>query len=101
MNIPERIKQIGISKGKKIKDPKFNKTNPIEYIDFEDVEKWMKNKVKNKHAWKVKIDELEDYNLELKNPNEKTEKKIFSAHELMAMILKNNENITKKFNKNK
>ena len=29
----------------RLKDPKFNKTNPMEYQDFEDVEKWMKKKI--------------------------------------------------------
>ncbi len=100
MNIPDRIKQLGILKGKKIKDPKFNKTNPIEYEDFEELEKWFNNKeIKNNNAWKVKIDDLDDYNLEQKNPYDKENKKIFSAHELIDMILKNNDTVTTNLNK--
>jgi len=93
MNIPDRIKQIGIDRGKKIKDPKFNKTNPIVYQDFEDIEKWMKNKIENENAWKVNVDDLEDYILDRKHPDDKIEEFNLSLHENIDQILENEKNM--------
>ncbi|MGQ0771838.1 MAG: HsdM family class I SAM-dependent methyltransferase [Nitrososphaerota archaeon] len=57
----------------------YSKTKPIEYKDFENVLKWAENKKKNKNAWKVSAKEIKDFNLDIKNPNDKDETMDFAA----------------------
>lgn len=69
----------------------YSKTKPIEYEDFKDVLKWTKNKKKNQNAWKIKISEIKDFNLDIKNPNYKEEPMDLPPHELIESILKDEE----------
>ncbi len=69
----------------------YNKTNPMAYDDFSDVIKWMKKKTANGNAWKVKIEDIKDYNLDVKNPNDKDETINLAPHELIENILKDEE----------
>ena len=69
----------------------YSKTKPIQYEDFVDVLEWAKNKKENKHAWKVPVNEIKDYNLDIKNPNDKEETLDLAPHELIDNILKDEE----------
>jgi type I restriction enzyme M protein len=69
----------------------YNKTNPMTYEDFSDVIKWMKKKTENESAWKVKIEDIKDFNLDIKNPNNKNETVSLTPHELIENILKDEE----------
>jgi type I restriction enzyme M protein len=112
MNIPDRIIQIGIDKGRKIKDPKFNKTNPIKDEDFESIEKWYKNKKESQHAWMVKVvkegedtylrvvdkdgvhvEDKENYILDISNPNDKKDIVNLSLHENINQIVENEKRV--------
>ena len=90
MKVDERLR--GATRGK---NPKYTMTNPILYEDFEEIEKWLKNKKENENAWKVSIDELKDYNLDLKNPSDVEETIELSPHELIDSILKDEEKTMK------
>jgi len=51
------------------------------------VVQWMKNKEENENAWKIKVSELKDYNLDISNPSKKEESIDLSPHELIAQII--------------
>lgn len=65
----------------------YGKTKPPLLKDFDDVMKWIKNKKKNEHAWLVKVEDIKDYNLNIKNPNRKEETIDLSPHELISQII--------------
>ena len=86
MNVDERLR--GTTRAK---NPKYTKSNPIEYGDFAHILKWIKNKKENQNAWKVKVSEITDFNLDIKNPNNKEETTDLAPHELIESILKDEE----------
>jgi len=86
-----RYYQMKIRKGLKA----FSKTNPISFDDFSDVIKWQKNLKENSNAWTVKVEDIEDYNLDIKNPNDVEETLDMSPHELINTILKDEEKTIK------
>ena len=90
MKVDERLR--GASRAK---NPKYTMSNPILYEDFEEIEEWLKNKKENENAWKVSVDDLKDYNLDLKNPSDVDETIDLSPHELIDSILKDEENTLK------
>lgn len=47
----------------------YNKTNPLNFEDFNDVINWWDNRKENTNAWKVKINEISDFNLDIKKIN--------------------------------
>ena len=69
----------------------FNKTNPISFDDFSDVIKWWKNRKENNNSWKIKVEEIKDYNLDIKNPNDVEETLDMSPHELIDKIVHDEE----------
>ena len=90
MKVDERLK--GATRAK---NPKYTMSNPILYEDFEEIEKWLKDKKENENAWKVSVDDLKDYNLDLKNPSDVEETIDLSPHELIASILQDEEKTMK------
>jgi len=71
----------------------YSKTKPIQYEDFVKVSEWMKNKIENNTAWKVSVKDIKDFNLDIKNPNEKEERLDISPHKLMNDIIKDENNV--------
>lgn len=65
----------------------FSKTKLPTLEDFDTVVEWMKNKKENDFAWKVIVSDLKNYNLDIKNPNEKEETVDLSPHELISQII--------------
>lgn len=65
----------------------YSKTKSPILEDFEPVVEWMKNKKENDNAWLVKVTDIKDYNLDIKNPNVKEEKVDLSPHELISQII--------------
>ena len=86
MKVAERLR--GATRAK---NPKYTMTNPIEYQDFSEIIEWMKNKKENENAWKVSLKDIENFNLDFKNPNDKDEVLDLSPHELIDNILKDEE----------
>jgi type I restriction enzyme M protein len=61
---------------------KYTKTKPVQYEEFEELKKWWNNREENDNAWKVKVasliktneqDTCYDLNLDVKNPNRKSD----------------------------
>lgn len=66
----------------------YNKTNPMVSDDFVEVSKWFKKKEDGKNSWTVKIEDIKEFNLDLKNPNDVEETLDLSPHELIDQIMK-------------
>ena len=90
MNVDERLR--GVTRAK---NPKYTKSNPIEYEDFKEIENWFKNKKENQNAWKISINDIEDYNLDEENPNDKEETSNLTPHQLIETIIADEEQIMK------
>ena len=87
MKVDERLR--GATRGK---NPKYTMSNPILYEDFEEIEEWLKDKKENKNAWKVTINDLKNYDLDLENPlDEKKFETIQTPNKLLDDIIKNEE----------
>ena len=90
MKVDERLR--GATRAK---NPKYTMSNPILYEDFEEIEKWLKDKKENENAWKIPVDSLENYDLESSNPSDVEETIDLSPHELIDSILKDEEKMMK------
>jgi type I restriction enzyme M protein len=66
----------------------YNKTNPMVSDDFTEVSKWFKKKEDDKNSWTVKVEDIKEFNLDIKNPNDVEETLDLSPHELIDQILK-------------
>ena len=90
MSVAERLR--GATRAK---NPKYTKSNPIAYEDFSEILKWMKKKVPNENAWKVSINDIKDFNLDVKNPNDVEETMDLAPHELIDNIIADEEKTMK------
>jgi len=81
MDVAERVRG-------KAKNPKYTKTKPIIYEDFQGVAAWFKRKKPTENSWLVDVNTLENFNLDLKNPKAMKEKSILSPHDLVANAIK-------------
>jgi len=61
--------QHALPKGQK----SYSKTKPLEFDEFSDLISWWDNRVENEFAWKVSVEDIVDFNLDIKHP--KVEKK--------------------------
>ena len=73
----------------------YSKTNPIQNEEFDPIRKWWENKVENEVAWKVSVEEIvnDNYNLDIKNPNNTDEKILESPQEIIKKIRDNYKEI--------
>jgi type I restriction enzyme M protein len=67
----------------------YNKSNPIQDSDFDDVLKWCKNKEKSndKNGYKVLLKDIKDFNLDIKHPDDEEVAIDMSPHDLIAQII--------------
>ncbi len=75
---------------------RFTKTNPITRSHFDDLKVWWNQRTESENAWKVKIEDINNYNLDIKNPSKMEEMNSFTLEELMVKmksITKENEDI--------
>ena len=82
MKVDERLR--GASRAK---NPKYTKSNPIAYEDFAEIEKWFKKKTEQENAWKITVNDIVDFNLDVKNPNGVEETIDLAPHELIDHII--------------
>ena len=90
MHVAERMR--GKSRAK---EPKYTMTNPILYEDFNEIEEWFKDKKENQNAWKIKVGDLKDYDLDQKNPNIQKEKPLESPQKLIESLMNHSNEISK------
>ena len=78
---------------------RFTKTNPIKKHHFDKVKAWWNNRDENEQAWLVKVEDLKNYNLDLKNPSKVDETDSYTIDEIidkMKEITKDNSDILSK-----
>ena len=75
---------------------KYSKTKPIQFEEFDEIKKWWNKRKENDNAWKVKLktvlftdDEgkLLNVNLDVKNPNRKSDLEYREPTELISSIV--------------
>lgn len=71
----------------------YNKTNPITYDDFTEITAWWNNRTENQNAWKANISEINEFNLDLKNPNEVEEVQQYHPKELIGDVIRSEKAI--------
>lgn len=62
----------------------FTKTNPITNLNFDEIRSWWNNRQENENVWYVKTSDIKNFNLDLRNPNTKTEEKESTIEELVS-----------------
>lgn len=78
---------------------RFTKTNPIKREHFDKVRQWWNNREENEQAWLVKVEDIKNYNLDIKNPSKIDEGESYTIDEIidkMKTITKDNEEILSK-----
>ena len=78
---------------------RFTKTKPIKRHHFDNVRKWWNNRKENEQAWLVKVEDIKNYNLDIKNPSKIDESESYTIDEIidkMKTITKDNEEILSK-----
>ena len=70
----------------------YTKTNPMQDSDFEDVLKWSKNKVENNYGYKKSVEDLIDYDLDVKHPDDKEIPLNITPRELIGKIIEDQKN---------
>ncbi len=78
---------------------RFTKTNPIKKHHFDKVKAWWNNRVENEQAWKVNVEDIKNFNLDIKNPSKIDETESYTIEEVidrMKVITKENEEILSK-----
>ena len=64
----------------------YSKTKPIRFDEFQPLIKWWNNRKKSDVAWKVKVKDLVNWDLDIKNPNKQEEVYEYTTGELMNML---------------
>jgi type I restriction enzyme M protein len=79
----------------KMENPCYTKTDPLQYEEFEHLQRWWNNREENEHAWKVPLGEIlkNDYNLDIKNPKSEKAKKHRPPEEIAASIMEKEKRI--------
>ena len=81
---------------------KYSKTRPIQFEEFDEIKKWWSKRKVNDNAWKVKLKDilltddegkLLNVNLDIKNPNKKSEFEYREPTELMSSIMEKEKKV--------
>ena len=72
----------------------YSKTKPIQFSEFETLVNWWNNREENEVAWKVKVEELKNWDLDIKNPhNEVTKREYDSTNDIIEAMLDHHNTI--------
>lgn len=72
----------------------YSKKKPIQFEEFKPLMEWWNNREANEKAWKVNINNLKDWNLDIKNPFKEKEEELPSKNELIEELMRNQDRIT-------
>ncbi len=64
----------------------YSKTKPIQFEEFNPLMDWWHNREENEQAWKVRMEDLKDWDLDIKNPNTKSEEIDFNTEEILSSL---------------
>ena len=61
-------------------------TKPIHFNELKPLMKWWNNREVNNQAWKVNINDLKDWDLDIKNPVQKEKDELKSSSEIILQL---------------
>lgn len=64
----------------------YSKTKPIRFEEFQPLIDWWHDRKETDQAWKVKIGDLKDWDLDIKNPHQPEEEQLHSSSELLDLL---------------
>ena len=64
----------------------YSKTKPIQFHEFQPVIDWWDKRVENEQVWKVNVEDLKDWNLDIKNPHVAEAEHTYSSKEILSML---------------
>ncbi len=64
----------------------YSKTKPIQFAEFQPIIEWWYNREENDQVWKVKIEDLKDWSLDIKNPNQNSVEIELSTEETIEAL---------------
>ena len=70
----------------------YSKTKPIQFNEFQPIIDWWNNRKENDQAWKVNINDIKDFDLDIKNPIQVEEEEIKSSNEILFLMKKSFNN---------
>lgn len=71
----------------------YSKTKSIQFEEFQPLIEWWDNRVENEVAWKVNVEDLKGFDLDLKNPFKKEEEITYSKQDLIGKLKKSQSRI--------
>ncbi len=66
----------------------YSITKPIRFAEFKPLIDWWQNREENEQAWKVKVDDMKDLDLDIKNPIQEKEEELLSTTEILSHLKK-------------
>ena len=76
----------------------YSKTKPIQFEEFKPIIEWWNNRKESDVAWKVKVEDLKEWDLDIKNPNKKEEEITYSTAETLVKFQSSLNKINELFN---
>ena len=64
----------------------YSKTKPIQFKEFQPIIEWWNNRKESDVAWKVNIEDLKNWDLDIKNPTTQTEEEMKSSKEIIDTL---------------
>ncbi|MFD2200185.1 N-6 DNA methylase [Shivajiella indica] len=64
----------------------YSKTKSIQFEEFQPLIEWWDSRVESEVAWKVNVEDLKDWDLDIKNPTKKQEEIKYSSDQLRQML---------------
>ncbi len=64
----------------------YSKTKPIRFEEFAPIIEWWNNREENEVAWKVNVKDLNNWDLDIKNPTKKEEQIEYTSAELIEKL---------------
>ncbi|MGY6742507.1 MAG: N-6 DNA methylase [Cecembia sp.] len=64
----------------------YSKTKSIQFEEFQPLIEWWDNRVENEVAWKVNVEDLKDWDLDIKNPMVQKTEINFSTTEVLSFL---------------
>ncbi len=75
----------------------YSKTKPIQFDEFNPIINWWHNRSESKVSWKVNINDIKDWNLDIKNPNQEIQE-LGNANNHYASFIKGDDAFQKLLN---
>jgi len=69
----------------------YSKTKPIRFDEFQPIIDWWNKREENEVAWRVKVEDLKDWDLDIKNPNVVSNEIEYSTQETLESLKKSFE----------